>query len=133
MLQRPELADDERFSSNPQRVANRAALRTLILDAFSKLTAEEVVQRLDAAQISNARVNDMHAVWAHPQLQSRNCWTDVPSPVGLIPALRPPGRNTAYEPRMDAIPALGQHTESILQELGWAEDAIARLRSEGII
>jgi len=133
VLQRPELLEDERFSSNTRRVANRGELRALILEAFSALTAEEVVQRLDAVQIANARVNDMHDVWGHPQLQARERWTEVGIPGGAIPALLPPGRTDAYAPRMDAVPGLGEHTQAILRELGWSQDAIDALRSEGAV
>src|SRR6187551_421749 len=87
----PELSTDERFSSNSKRSAARIELRNLIVNAFSTLTAEQVVQRLDDAQIANARVNHMHDVWKHPQLQARKRWREVESPAGPIPALLPPG------------------------------------------
>jgi itaconate CoA-transferase len=133
VLQQPALSDDPRFSSNPRRVANRDALRTLILERFAKLEAEQVVERLEEAQIANARVNDMHDVWKHPQLEARGRWTHVSTPNGPIPALLPPGRTEAYEPRMDGVPGLGQHTQSILQELGWTAEAIEDMRRDGAI
>jgi itaconate CoA-transferase len=133
VLRRPELATDERFASNSKRVANRQALRELIAEAFSKLGAEQVIERLDEAQIANARMNDMHEVWQHPQLQARQRWTEVATPSGPIPALLPPGASDAFAPRMDAVPALGQHTDTILTELGWSVDAITTLRREGAI
>ncbi|SDH83524.1 CaiB/BaiF CoA-transferase family protein [Variovorax sp. OV700] len=133
VLERPELATDERFASNSRRVANRDALRALIADGFSSLTVEQVVQRLDTAQIANASVNDMHDVWDHPQLKARNRWTTVPTPSGLISALLPPGKTQAYAPRMDAVPGLGENTDAILQELGWSSVAIASMRSAGAI
>lgn len=133
VLQQPELIDDERFSSNSRRVANRDELRALILQAFSTLTAAEVVQRLDAVQIANARVNDMHAVWQHPQLQARQRWTEVSTPGGPIPALLPPGSSNSYAPRMDGVPGLGEHTHSILAELGWSAEGIAALEGAGAI
>ena len=133
VLQRPELAADERFSSNSRRVGHRDALGAVIGEVFSALTAEQVLARLDAAQIANARVNDMHDVWQHPQLQARGRWTQVPTAGGAVLALLPPGKTDAYAPRMDAVPALGAHTESILAELGWDADAIAALRGDGAI
>jgi itaconate CoA-transferase len=133
VLQQPELATDERFASNSKRTAHRDALRQVIVDAFAALAADQVIERLEAAQIANARVNDMHDVWAHPQLQARRRWTEVATPSGPIPALLPPGKTEAYSPRMDAVPGLGQHTEAILRELGRTPEAIIGLREQGAI
>ena len=104
VLLQPELAQDERFSSNARRSEHRTELRALIVEAFSHLSAEEVIARLDAAPIANAHVNDMAGVWAHPQLEARQRWSEVDSPAGRLPALLPPGRNSAFAPRMDPIP-----------------------------
>jgi itaconate CoA-transferase len=129
VLLSPELATDPRFLTNSKRSAARDELRAIIIAAFSTLTSAQVVARLDAAQIANANVNDMHAVWAHPQLQARERWRQVDSPVGKIPALLPPGSWEDEPPRMDAVPALGQHSEAILNSLGYTENQIADLRS----
>ncbi len=133
VLQQPALATDARFAGNAQRSAHRDALRALIEGVFASLTAEEVLRRLDAAQIANAHVNDMHELWAHPQLAARSRWTEVGSPAGAVPALLPPGLPSDVTPRMDAIPALGEHTAPILRELGFDDAAIAQLRSAGAI
>jgi itaconate CoA-transferase len=130
VLLQPELAVDPRFASNSARTAARAELRAIIADAFSTLTAEEVIERLDAAQIANAHMNDMHDLWKHPQLEARHRWVDVGSPAGDIPALLPPGMPNGYAPRMDPVPALGQHTDVILAELGFDAERIARLHAE---
>jgi crotonobetainyl-CoA:carnitine CoA-transferase CaiB-like acyl-CoA transferase len=128
VLLQPELARDPRFAGNAKRVADRNALRAIIVEAFAGLTAPQLVERLEAAQIANARVNTMHDVWAHPQLQARGRWREVGSPVGPLPAMLPPG-SWDEEPRMDPVPALGEHTEAILAELGITTDAVGRLRA----
>jgi itaconate CoA-transferase len=130
VLEQPELADDERFSANFKRSANRDELRALIVEAFSRMSTAQVIERLELAQIANAQVNDMAGVWAHPQLQARQRWRQVDSPSGSLPALLPPGRNNAFEPRMDAIPALGQHTDTLLAELGYGAGDIQRLHQQ---
>lgn len=133
VLLTPELAKDERFSANFKRVENRQALRALIVESFSTLNFDAVFDRLEHAQIANARVNDMQGVWDHPQLQARDRWRDVETPAGTVPGLIPPGSNSAFEPRMDAVPGLGQHTEQVLRELGLGTDRIDQMRTAGAI
>lgn len=128
VLLQPALASDERFSSNSRRAAHREELRAIIGETFVTLTAEQVIERLEAAQIANAQLNDMHDVWRHAQLAARGRWTQVDTPGGPVPALLPPGKSNAFEPRMDAVPALGQHTEAILCELGCPPSVVAGLR-----
>ena len=128
VLRRPELAVDERFSTNSRRTTARQALRQIIVQVFAGLTAEQVVARLDEAQIANARMNDMREVWEHPQLEARDRWVQVDTPGGPVPALLPPGIGSRGAARMDPVPALGQHTDAILQELGYGPAEIARLR-----
>lgn len=122
VLEQPDLAADPRFSSTSRRSENRAALAAIITAAFGDLARAKVLDRLDAAKIANASVNDMAGLWAHPQLAARGRWVDVSSPIGPIPALLPPGRPDA---RMDAIPALGEHTDAILAELGLAPGMVS--------
>lgn len=131
VLLRPELATDPRFASNALRVAARKELHALIVGVFAELTAEQLVARLDEAQIANAQVNSLAAVWEHPQLKARGRWTEVDTPAGSVPALLPPGMPEDFAPRMDAVPALGQHSAAILGELGYADREIEKLRSEG--
>jgi len=133
VLLAPELATDPRFNSNSKRTAARQELRDIIVAAFSQLTSDEVISRLDAAQIANARMNDMSDVWTHPQLQKRNRWVTVDSPAGHIPALLPPGISSTSDVRLDAVPALGQHTDALLNELGYSTDAIRELREAAIV
>lgn len=133
VLLTPELAKDERFSANFKRVENRQALRALIVESFSTLNFDAVFDRLEHAQIANARVNDMQGVWDHPQLQARDRWREVETSAGTVPGLVPPGSNSSFEPRMDAVPGLGQHTEQVLRELGLGTDRIEQMRAAGAI
>jgi len=128
VLRRPELTADERFSTNSRRTEARPQLREIIVQAFDLLTADQVVARLDEAQIANARINDMREVWEHPQLKARRRWVQVDTPAGPVPALLPPGAADVDAVRMDAVPALGQHTEAILAGLGYGAADIDRLR-----
>ena len=128
VLKVPQLATDVRFKSNSDRVANRIELKEIIDQTFNALTAEQVVKLLEDAQIANAHVNDMHDVWNHPQLKARDRWVSVGTSEGPIPALLPPGRTNAFNPRMDAVPGLGQHSESILSELGFSNERIQKMR-----
>ena len=91
VLEQPSLATDSRFDANSKRSGSRDVLRELIVAAFSKLTAAEVVQRLDAAGIANAQMNTLADVWAHPQLKARERWHEVSTSAGTVPALLPPG------------------------------------------
>ena len=118
VLVQPELAKDPRFDSNFKRNENRQALEAIIIKTFASMTAAEVVARLESAQIANAQVNDMHDLWNHAQLKARKRWVNVDTPAGPVPALLPPGNNAAFSYRMDPIPAVGEHTEAIMRELG---------------
>jgi len=130
VLMQPALAKDARFASNSKRSAERVALRALIVDTFATLSAAEVLARLDAAQIANAQVNTMAEVWQHPQLAARGRWREVDTAAGPVPALLPPGSwDDGDGPRLDAVPALGQHTDAILRGLGLDAPAIAALRA----
>ncbi|HSW08943.1 CaiB/BaiF CoA transferase family protein [Aquabacterium sp.] len=133
VLQQPALATDERFSTNSRRSAARAALRDIIVSCFAALSAEQVVARLEEAGIANAQVNDMAQVWAHAQLRARERWVDVSTPAGPVPALLPPGASNARSVRMDPVPALGQHSRSILSQLGYTADQINELQRDGAL
>ncbi|MPZ42271.1 MAG: CoA transferase [Betaproteobacteria bacterium] len=130
VLGRPELARDPRFDSNTRRLHNRAALLTIVREVFGSLSAEALVARLDAAGIANARMNEMAEVWDHPQLRARGRWTEMGSPVGAIPVLRPPATHSDFSPVLGAVPAVGSHTDAILAELGYCDAERAKLRTE---
>lgn len=127
------LATDARFNSSNARLANRDAMHAAIERVFGTLTAAEVSARLEAAGIANARLNTLQEFWSHPQLQARGRWAKVDSPAGPLDALKPPLNISDFEPRMEAVPALGAHGAAILGELGYDAQAIARLRAAGAI
>ena len=129
VLGRPELARDPRFDSNSRRLASRDELLSIVREVFASMSAAELVERLDAASIANARMNEMDEVWAHAQLSARKRWTEMGSPVGPIPVLRPPATHSDFEPEIGAVPAVGEHTATILAELGFAAHEIERLRA----
>jgi itaconate CoA-transferase len=133
VLLRPQLATDPRFSTNPQRAENRVELKAVILDVFSHLTAEQVISRLDEAQVANAQVNSVGDLWNHPQLKARDRFREIDSPAGKLWAMLPPGANNSFAYRMDAVPAVGQHTAAILQELGRSNEEIDALRDAGAV
>ena len=133
VLLQPELADDDRFANNSARSANREALEAMIVQTFAACTTAAVQQRLDNAQIANARVNDMQGLWQHPQLAARQHWHEVPSPVGPIRAPLPPGRHSGFDYRMDGIPALGADTDRVLQSLGLSAERIAAMRAANVV
>jgi len=129
VLKQPALATDERFNSNSRRVASRDEVRAIIVEAFAPLSSDQVIARLEEAQIANAHMNDMRDVWTHAQLKARARWTEVDTPSGPVQALYPPGSTAESSPRMDPVPALGQHTDAVLAELGWTEDEITQLHA----
>jgi itaconate CoA-transferase len=133
VLENPALVKDERFDRNFKRNENRTELLKIIDTCFSKLTSEQLIARLEKAQIANAHLNDMEGLWKHEQLKARNRWTEVDTPNGAITALLPPGLNDSYDYRMDPIPAVGEHTNSILKELGMTESDITNMKASGAI
>jgi itaconate CoA-transferase len=133
VLRRPELANDERFRTNPLRVEHRAQLHEAIASAFDRLSTSEIIERLELAEIAWSRLNSVHDLLKHPQLLARDCWKQVDSPVGLLRALRPAVWMDDVEPVMGPVPTLGQHSESILRELGFDAATISAWRREGTI
>ncbi|MFH8975843.1 CaiB/BaiF CoA transferase family protein [Streptomyces sp. NPDC017890] len=130
-LDRPELAGHPHYATNADRNTHREALGALIAARFAQLTSAEALGLLGAVPVACARVNSLAEVWDHPQLAARGRVHQVPTPAGPVPALAPPG-STGDAPRMEAVPALGEHTRAVLGELGLSEDAIDALVAEGV-
>jgi itaconate CoA-transferase len=133
VLDNAVLAQDSRFSSGPARMQHRTELHAEIGRVFGKLTAAQVVGRLERAEIANARLNTMQEFWDHPQLAARGRWAEVDTPAGPIRAMKPPFNLSGFEPRMAAVPALGEHSRKILAELGYAASDIERLAAAGAV
>jgi itaconate CoA-transferase len=133
VLARPGVADDARFATNSARVRHRADLHALIAGVFAELPAGDILDRLERADIACARRNSVEGLINHPQLMDRHCWHTVDSPVGPVRALRPPLRMEGLDPVMGPVPSLGQHSQSILEELGFDAGTIAAWRKEQMI
>ncbi len=133
VLEQPALTQDPRYDNNTKRNERRAEVTSLINEVFLNLTAEQVMMKLDAAGIANGRMNTPEEVWNHPQLAARDRWREVGSPAGVIPAPLPPASYSGFEARMDPIPAVGEHTDAILQGLGYSTVDIAELHAGGAV
>ncbi len=120
VLKKSALKTDARFATSPARFRNREAMHAEI-DA------------VEAADIANARLNDMGQFWRHPQLAARGRWAKVGSPGGELDMLKPPFNLSGFEPRLDPVPALGEHTRAILSELGYGAAEVDALASSGAI
>jgi crotonobetainyl-CoA:carnitine CoA-transferase CaiB-like acyl-CoA transferase len=127
------LKTDSRFSSGPARTQNRAAMQAVIEEVFAGLSSYQAIERLEKAEISNAKLNTMQEFWDHPQLEARDRWREVGSPAGPIEALKPPFNIDGFEPRMDPIPALGAHSRAILSELGFSAKEIHQMEASGMV
>jgi len=133
VLGAPQLTSDPRFDSNAARSSNRQQLAPILQERLAQLRAAELIELLDAASIANALVNTLDGLREHPQLRARERWSEVASPAGPIPALRPPPISDAYAAAMGGIPALGEHTEGVLAWIGYSKSEIAALRAGGLI
>jgi itaconate CoA-transferase len=133
VLEQPALANDERFASNSERVENRDDLHQEIEAILEELSSEEAIERLDDAKIANARMRTVRGFLEHPQLEARGRWREVGSPVGPLRALLPPATLDGAEPVMAPIPTVGEHTDTILAELGYDADAVAALHRSAAI
>ena len=126
VLGRPDLADDDRYRTTPQRVAARAEIDAVIAEWVGRHDLAVVQKAADDAGIGNSRYNTPTEVVAHPHLVARDRWREVPSPRGPITVLQPPSAIAGWEPRMGTVPALGEHTDAVLAEFGFDAEALRR-------
>jgi crotonobetainyl-CoA:carnitine CoA-transferase CaiB-like acyl-CoA transferase len=133
IIERPDLADDPRFATNPQRCANRDELNAAIETWCAHHDLDDIQRIADAAGIGNSRYNKPSEVIAHPHLKARDRWRQVGTPEGQIAALLPPPVISGLELGMGAVPGLGEHTDGVLRELGYSAEELAVLRGDGAI
>jgi len=133
VLERPDLGHDPRFASNAMRVLHRPILRGLIAEIFGGLPAAVILDRLESASVASARRNPVSAFLDHPQLAERDRWRTIDTPGGPVRALLPPAMMDGVEPVMGPVPALGQHTQRILEELGYDAATIETWRREKVV
>jgi crotonobetainyl-CoA:carnitine CoA-transferase CaiB-like acyl-CoA transferase len=133
VCEHPEWETDEHFATSAQRRINRDVLETMIEGAFSALPRAEVERRLEAADIPFGSVNEVAEFVAHPQLAARDRWREVGSPAGTLRAIVPPLDLEGMPPNMGTIPDVGDHTDEVLGDLGYAPEDIARLHEQGVV
>lgn len=125
--------NDERFSENEQRVANAEALAAVIEARFAELGIAEVRKKLDDADIPYGEVRDVGDAADHPQFAARERWMEVDSPGGPVRLLRFPVDAEGWESQSSRVPALGEHTDEVLRELGLDDGEIAELQRDGAV
>ena len=131
MLRQPDLITDDRFRTNPDRAAHDGELTPIIETAIGSLSPDEVVALLDEVGIANARLRTPAEYASHPQLAARNRWREVGTPAGPVWALLPPVSVHGREAAMGAVPALGQHTASVLAEIRGTQEQTVTTRPGG--
>ncbi len=133
VLEMPGFASDTRFADNTRRVQNRAALQAEIESVFAAMTGRQITERMERGQIAYAQLRELDEFWEHPQLAARGRVGEVSSPVGPLPALLPAAVNETWPPRLDAIPATGEHTPALLAELGYRQEEVEQFGQDGVV
>jgi itaconate CoA-transferase len=132
VLGRTDLVSDPRFATNPDRVAHRDELESIITTVAAGLSAEELEERLQSAGVAHARMNGVDQLWLHPVLVGRDRWQEIQTPGGQAAALAPPAALAGIDPVIGDVPALGEHNRKILRELGYSAQAIDDLIAAGV-
>ncbi|MFG3618737.1 CaiB/BaiF CoA transferase family protein [Nocardia sp. NPDC047654] len=133
ILERPDLAADERFRSNPGRVRHRGEIDDAIAAWCLRHDLARIQKIADDAGIGNSCYHRPTEVLDHPQLTERDRWRNIETPAGPIPSLLPPAILAGFEPPMGPVPGLGAHTDTVLTELGCTAMDIEALRDAGVL
>ncbi|MET9390372.1 CaiB/BaiF CoA-transferase family protein [Streptomyces sp. NPDC006624] len=132
-LGRPELAAEPRFATASDRVSHREELDAIVAGRCARSGSGEILAELEGLGIACAGVNDVAAFLDHPVLAARGRWTEVGVPGATVEALLPPADLAGLPARMDPVPAVGEHTDAILTELGRTGEEVAALRADGVV
>ena len=139
LMGQPELFTDPRFDSNFKRAKSGQAELIRIIDEWSsQLTVEDLLAKLDSVGIPAAKYNELHEVWEEPQVRHRGLKARTPhafAASGHVDLIESPQAQMSRSPATirRAPPMLGEHTDEVLSELGYAEADVAALKNEGVI
>ncbi|WP_370184922.1 CaiB/BaiF CoA transferase family protein [Rhodococcus wratislaviensis] len=133
VFDRPDLVEHPKFATNILRVRHRAETDAVVAEHTRRFDTDELDKRLAAAGVPAARLNDMRDLIDHPQLSERDRWRQIDTEAGQVRAVLPPMTFTDVELPMGPVPALGQHTDTVLTELGLTDATIAALRTGGAV
>ena len=131
----PELSKDERFKTNAQRVKHQSELRPLLDSAFITQSRAYWTEKMEQAEVPCGPINSVAEALHDPQIVHRNMVRTLDHPVsGTVPQVMTPFHFKNASIKADtAPPLLGQHTLNILQELGYSQEGIEKLRSDGVV
>ena len=133
---RPDLADDDRFATNPARVRNRETLVPVLVEMVRTRSKHEWIGALEAAGVPCGPINDLDEVFDNEQVVARGLQVDLPHPSGgTVKLVRNPINMSVTPPQASMHPpTLGEHTDELLRSvLGYDEERIAALRAQAVI
>jgi glutaryl-CoA transferase len=136
VARRPELAQDPRFATNPNRVRNRPMLVPVVAEIMRTRTTRQWLEALEPAGVPVGPINNLAQVFEDPQVRARGMKVEAPHPLaGKVPMVASPMKLSATPvEHRTAPPTLGQHTDEILTALlGFTEQQIALLREQGVV
>jgi itaconate CoA-transferase len=124
VLALPELAEDERFVTNPARIEHEPELREIINAKLVSRTSAETLELLERCGVANARLRPVDELAEHPALVERERWREISTWGGAVSALLPPVDISGAEPSMGDVPELGDATARIRAEFAASRRAV---------